>query len=141
MSSIVNINPTKPITRETLKVVCAHARQSVALVLALRDFLDAPLNAAQKIRAKSASASVGAQMLRLKNALPSDPAKLRMYVESVKQKTVSIVASLPTDKTFATHTTRAAILREAEKVLANCAQFVEEYTEAKQNATVVAKVA
>lgn len=133
------IQTTKTITSDTLRTVRSFARTSQALVLALQDFTDAEMTDKQKQKANAASANVGAQMLKLKNALPSEPSQLRMHVESIKQKVNAIVTSLDTSKTFANHCQRAAIVRSAKVALENCDVFIKEYVEHK--ATVAAKAA
>ncbi len=135
-------NNTKTITHDTLKAVRSHARMSVALVLALQSFTDdaAVLNSPAKVeRAFNASAMIGAKMLALKNTLPSDPAKLRMYVESIKQKTSAIVASVEHDKSsLGNHCQRNAIVKQAKIALENCDLFIAEYKEMKGTAATIA---
>jgi hypothetical protein len=121
------MNNTKTITADTLKAVRSHARMSVALVLALQSFTDdkATLNTDKKVeRATNASAQIGAKMLALKNTLPSDPSKLRMYVESIKQKVNAIVESLTVDKSsFSNHCMRSAIAEYKEMKAGNAASI------------------
>lgn len=141
-----NNTNSKTITSETLKAVRSHARLSLALVLALQSFADdkAVLNSDRKVeRATNASATIGAKMLASKNALPSDPGKLRMHVESIKQKVNAIVASMEVDKTsFSNHCTSNAIKKQAVIALENCDVFIAEYKEMKGNAaTITSKVA
>ncbi len=128
---MTTINAPKTITSDTLRNVRSHARMSVALVLALQDFTDATLTDKQKVRTSNAAANIGAKMLAIKNTLPSDPSKLRMHVESIKQKVAAIVASLSDDKTFSNHCQRAAILRSANIATENCETFCKEYAEHK----------
>ncbi len=128
-----NIN-TPVINADTLKLVRTHARMSNALVLALQDFSDTQLTDKQKVRATNAAATIGTKMLAVKNALPSDPSKLRMHVESIKQKVNAIVSALPTDKTFKNHCERAAIIKSAKVALENCDTFIKEYQEMKGTA-------
>lgn len=128
---------------EAYKTVRKHARQAKTVFLALCAFLDkAGMSDTQKERANNALANTGAQMMRAKNALPSDPSKLRMHIESIKQKCEAIVASLTTDKTFANAAQSAAIRKEANNALENVKLFLAEYTEHKQNVTAaIAKAA
>jgi hypothetical protein len=142
----ITATTSKAITADTLKAVRSHARMSVALVLALQSFTDdkATLNTDKKLeRATNASATIGAKMLALKNTLPSDPGKLRMYVESIKQKVNAIVESLTVDKSsFSNHCMRSAITKQSTVALENCDLFIAEYKEMKGTAaTVSAKVA
>lgn len=123
--------PSKVVTLAMLKEVRAHARQSLTLVLGLQAYLDKAEGEKGKERALLASAKLGAQQLRAINALPSDPAKLRQYVEGIKQKTSAIVAQMQPHKSFATFNDANAIKMEAQKALTNCALFIEEYTEGK----------
>lgn len=142
----ITTNTQKTITADTLKAVRSHARMSVALVLALQSFADdsAVLNTDKKReRADNASATIGAKMLALKNALPTEPGKLRMYVESIKQKVTAINESIVIDKSsFSNHCQRAAILKQVRVALDNCDTFIAEYKELKgANLAQVAKVA
>ncbi len=138
---------SKVITNETLRAVRTHARTASALVLAVQDYADnkAELNTDKKReRATNASAQVGAKMLAAKNALPTDPSKLRMHVESIKQKVQAIVDAMQKDETFANHCTRSAINKSATAALDSCATFIAEYKELKaadRTLTVAAKVA
>lgn len=125
------VAPTKVVTLAMLKEVRAHARQSLTLVLGLQAYLDKAEGEKGKERAILASAKLGAQQLRAINALPSDPAKLRQYVEGIKQKTQAIVAQMQPHKSFATFNDANAIKIEANKALNNCEQFIAEYTEGK----------
>lgn len=133
---------TKTITSDTLRTVRSHARIAQALVLALQDFSDdKTLNDRTKERAKSASANIGAQMLKLKNALPSEPNQLRMHVESIKQKVEAIVATMERNDTFANHCMRSAITKSANAALESCKTFVAEYKELKAVLAATAKAA
>ena len=124
----MNTNTTNS---ETLRNVRSFARLSNALCLALQDHTDTTLADKEKVKTSNAAANVGAKMLATKNALPSDPSKLRMHVESIKQKVAAIVAGLSDDKSFANHCQRAAILRSADVATLNCNTFIAEYKEMK----------
>lgn len=143
MSTNINTNnAVSNVTAETLRNVRSFARLSNALVLALQDHTDTNLTDKARVKTSNAAATIGTKMLATKNALPSDPAKLRMHVESIKQKVSAIVAGLSNDKSFANHCQRSAIVRNADIALANCETFIAEYKEMKGNATtIVAKVA
>lgn len=128
---------------EALRNVRSHARISRALVLALQDFTGTA-EEKSKARAANAAATIGTKMLALKNALPSDPSKLRMHVESIKQKVQAIVSKLSDEATFHNHCQRAAISKAATVALENCDVFIAEYQALKAgNAATVsaAKVA
>jgi len=137
-----NIETNTHNNSEAFKTVRKHNRQAKTVFLALCAFLDkAGMSDAQKERAQNALANTGAQMMRAKNALPSDPSKLRMHIESIKQKCESIVAQLATDKTFANAAQSAAIRKEATHALENVKLFLAEYTEHKQAVANATKVA
>jgi hypothetical protein len=126
---------------EAFKTVRKHNRLSRSLFLALCSYLDkAGMSDTQKERAQNALANVGGKMLAQKNALPSDPSKLRMHVESIKQKCEAIVASLNDVRTFANVAQSAAIRKEATNALENVKLFLAEYVEHKQ-AVAAAKAA
>ncbi len=117
---------------EAYKTVRKHSRTSRALFLALCAFLDKEGTDKQKERANNALANVGAQMMKAKNALPSDPSKLRMHAESIKQKCTAIVAKLSDVHTLANKAQSAAIRKEATVALENIDLFLAEYVEHKE---------
>jgi len=127
---------------ENFKAARSFNRTSRALFLALCSYLDHATLAtdAQKERAKNALANVGAKMLASKNALPSDPSKLRMHVESIKQKAEAIAARISDVKTFANVAQAAAIRKEVSAAIDNVKLFLAEYNEHKA-AVVAAKAA
>jgi hypothetical protein len=131
--TITNAQPVKGtiVNATTLKEVRAHARQAHTLVLGLQAYLDKCDGVKGLERGLAASAKLGAQQLKAINALPSDPAKLRQYVEAIKQKTQAIVTKLPEVKGFASFNNHNAIKKEADKALTNCEQFIAEYEEGK----------
>lgn len=121
------------------KAVRSHKRNLQALFLSLCDYLDkAGMTDAQKERAKRASTNVGRNMLKTKEALPSDPNKLRMWVESAKHKLNALEKEICQDKSHTLHCQRAAIVKDLQTAKEFADLFVAEYNEHKTN---VAKAA
>lgn len=118
----------------TFKAARSYNRTARALTLALFSYLDHASLAteAQKERAKNALANVGAKMLAQKNALPSEPSKLRMHIESIKQKCEALTKTLSDVKTFANSAQNAAIRKECTAALEHISMFLAEYNEHKQ---------
>lgn len=130
MSQPIETNNTANV--EAFKSARKHNRTARALFLALCAYLDKAGTDKQKERAQNALCSVGAQMMKAKNALPTDPSKLRMHVESIKQKCESIVSKLSDVRTFANVAQSSAIRKEATSALDNVKLFLAEYVEHKE---------
>ncbi len=120
--------------RNFAKVARAHKRTALALFLSLCDYLDKEgMTDKQKERARAASAAIGSQMLKAKEALPSDPSKLRMHVESIKQKCDSIGKALDQTDSYELNCQRVAILRDLNAAKESVELFLAEYIEHKAN--------
>ena len=135
MSNIQStVSTVSTVSNDLIKQVTAHKRNAKTLQLALSLFLDNLEGDAVKERALRASAKLGRQQCKAVDALPRDAGKLRMYVESCKQKVEAIVAHLPHAANFASFNDCNAIKLEAKQALAFIAQFLGEYKEAKEEA-------
>ena len=134
-----NIQPivatsTMIVSRDAIKNMAAHKKQAKTLSLALSLYLDNVEGDKAKETALRASAKIGRDQCKAVDALPRDPAKLRQYVESVKQKIEAIVAKLPSVSSFAAFNDCNAVRLEAKLALGHIEQFLKEYQEAKKAA-------
>lgn len=96
--------------------------------------------AKQKESARKALAKTGEKMLAKKDALPADPAQLRMRAESIKQKCGAYVAQCVASKDYETNAQVEAIRHNAANALETIGLFVEEYNAHKEAQKEVKKV-
>ncbi len=86
---------------------------------------------AQHKRNMRALIKTGERALKKRDALPTEPHKLRQHVETMKQRAAKLLGTLEAEGTLGTVATYEAIAVKLREALENCEQFIAIYSKTK----------